>query len=111
MATGRALSRLPSADRHRTRDARNDQGRDASPHGAALVLGNRNTTSPEEVLQRVTSPPPIRRGKVLNIRRQIANGTYEMGDRLDHAIDRLLEVLTHPAEECCLDGHGGVQDL
>ncbi len=106
MATARALSRLPSADRRRARDARNDQGRDASPHGAALVLGNRNTTSPEEALKRIASLPPIRQSKVLNLRRQIADGTYDVGDRLDQAIDRLLEVLTGPPEESCLDGRG-----
>jgi hypothetical protein len=106
MATVRALSGLPSADRRRARDAKNDQGRDASPHGAAPVLGNRNTTSPEEALKKIASLPPLRRGKVLDIRRQIADGTYEVGDRLDQAIDRLLELLTGPPEESCLDGHG-----
>jgi hypothetical protein len=71
-----------------------------------LVLGNRNTTSHEEALKRITSLPPIRQGKVLDIRRRIAAGTYEVGDRLDRAIDRLLEVLTGPPQESCPDGHG-----
>jgi anti-sigma28 factor (negative regulator of flagellin synthesis) len=107
MATVRALSRLLSADRRRAQDARNDQGRDASPHGAVLVLGNRNTTSQEEALKRIASLPALRQGKVLDIRRQITDGTYEVGDRLDQAINCLLEVLTGSPEESRLDGHGG----
>lgn len=107
MATVKALSRLPFADRRRARDARTDRGRDAAPHGAVLVLGNGNTMSQEEALKRIASLPPSQRGKVLDIRRQIADGTYEVEDRLDQAIDRLLELLTRPPEESCRDGHGG----
>jgi hypothetical protein len=70
------------------------------------ILENMNRTPWEEVLKRIASSPHIRRGKVTNIRRQIAKGTYEVGDRLDGAIDRLLEVLTDPSEESCLDGDG-----
>ncbi len=94
MARARALSRLPSADRRRSQDARNDQGCYASPHGAVSILENWSTTSHEEALQRIASLPPIRQGKVLDIRRQIADGTYEVADRLDKAIDRVLEALT-----------------
>lgn len=93
MARVRALSGLPSAGRRRSRDARYDQGCDASPHGAVLVLGNRNTTFQEEALKRIASLPPIRQGKVLDIRRQIADGTYELAERLDRAINRVLEAL------------------
>lgn len=107
MATVRTLSGLPSAGRRSARDARNDQGRDASPHGAVLVLGDGNTLSQEEALKRIASLPPIQRGRVLDIRRQITDGTYEMEHRLDQAMDRLLEVLTGPPGEACLDGHGG----
>ncbi len=94
MATVRALSGLPSADRRRARDARNDRGREAAPHGAVLVLGNGNTMSQEEALKRIASLPPSQRGKVLDIRRQIADGTYEVAERLDKIINRLLKALT-----------------
>ncbi len=94
MARVQALSRLPSADRRRARDARNDQGCYASPHGAVSILGNRSTTFQEEALKRIASLSPIRQGKVLDIRRQIADGTYELADRLDQAIERVLEALT-----------------
>jgi anti-sigma28 factor (negative regulator of flagellin synthesis) len=94
MAEVQALSRLPSVDRRRPLDTRNDREQDASPNGEALILANRNTTSQEEALQRIASLPPLRQGKVLDIRRQIAQGTYEVANRLDKAMDRVLEALT-----------------
>jgi hypothetical protein len=58
------------------------------------ILDNMNTTPREEVLKRIAFLPHMRRGKVLDIRRQIMDGTYEVADRLDKAIDRVLEALT-----------------
>jgi hypothetical protein len=45
-------------------------------------------------LKRIASLPPIGQGKVLDIRRQIAEGTYDVGDRLDKAMDRVLVAIT-----------------
>jgi anti-sigma28 factor (negative regulator of flagellin synthesis) len=59
-----------------------------------LTLANRNTTSQEEALKRIASLPPTRRNKVRDIRRQIAAGTYKVGERLDGAMNRVLETLT-----------------
>jgi hypothetical protein len=53
-----------------------------------------NTTPHEEALKRIAFLPPIRQCKVLDIRRQIMDGTYDMADRLDKAMDRVLEALT-----------------
>ena len=58
------------------------------------ILENLNTTPQEEVLQRIASLPRTRRDKVLDIRRQLTEGTYEVADRLDRAIDRVLEAIT-----------------
>jgi len=58
------------------------------------ILENMNTTPQEEALRRITSLPDIRRDKVLDIRRQLREGTYEVADRLDEAIDRVLEAIT-----------------
>jgi hypothetical protein len=58
------------------------------------ILENLNTTPQEEVLKRITSLPPNRHGKVLDIRRQIADGTYEVADRLHTVIERILEAST-----------------
>jgi len=58
------------------------------------ILENMNTTPQEKVLERITSLPDVRRGKVLYIRSRIAEGTYEVADRLDQVIDRVREALT-----------------
>jgi anti-sigma28 factor (negative regulator of flagellin synthesis) len=58
------------------------------------ILETMNTTPPEEVLKRITSLPSNRQGKVLDLRRQIAEGTYEVAARLDTVIDRVLETIT-----------------
>jgi hypothetical protein len=94
MAQVSALSQFPSVDRRRAQDTRNDQGRDVSPNGDVLVLGNRHAASQEEALKRIASLPPNRQGKVLGIRHQIANDSYEVADRLDKVIDRILEAIT-----------------
>ncbi|MGE5294744.1 MAG: hypothetical protein ACM3VT_07935 [Solirubrobacterales bacterium] len=53
-----------------------------------------NVTPQEEVLKRIAFLPRIRRDKVLDVRRQLAEGTYEVADRMDRAIDRLSEAIT-----------------
>jgi anti-sigma28 factor (negative regulator of flagellin synthesis) len=80
MATIAAATELQPTDRRRSQNAANNRGRDATPQ--------------EEVLMRITSVPGIRRDKVLDIRRQLTEGTYEVADRLDRAIDRVLEAIT-----------------
>ena len=81
-------------DPRRPQDAKNAQGCDAAPMGDPLmeqILENRDMTPPEEVLKRIASLPDIRRRKVLDIRRQLREGTYEVAGRLDRAMDRVLE--------------------
>jgi len=96
MARIAALMELRPTDRRRPQDARYDQGCDTSPDGDVLehILEKMNTTPPEEVWKRITSLPPNRQGKVLDLRRQIADGTYEVAARLDTVIDRVLEAIT-----------------
>jgi hypothetical protein len=97
MARTAALMELRPTDRRKPQDGRYDQGCDTSPDGEVLmehILENMNTTPPEEVLKRITSLPPNRRRKVLDIRRQLTEGTYEVASRLDRAIDRVLEAIT-----------------
>ena len=47
----------------------------------------------EQLLKRIASLPEIRRGKVLNICRQIRQGDYSVENRLDRTIDRVLEMI------------------
>ena len=97
MARIAAVMELQPTDRRRSQDARNHQGRDAPLNDDVSMeqtLGNMSATPWDEELKRIASLTDIRRGKVLNIRRQISEGTYEVGDRLDGAIDRILEAIT-----------------
>jgi hypothetical protein len=97
MARITALVELHPADHRRSRDAGNDRGHDTSPDGDVLmehILENVNPAHQDEALKRIASLPDIRRGKVLNIRRQLMEGTYELADRLDGAMDRVLEAIT-----------------
>jgi anti-sigma28 factor (negative regulator of flagellin synthesis) len=90
------MERQP-ADRRRSRDARNDQGPEATPHGDALaeqVLENVDIVPREGELKKIASLSRTRQDKVLDIRRQIAAGTYKVGARLEGAMDRVLEALT-----------------
>jgi len=94
MARIAAVTELQPAGRRKSLEARNDQGCPTSPNGDVLmdqIVEDLNTTSPEEVLKRIASLPDIRRGKVLSIRRQITEETYEVAGRLDRAMDRVLE--------------------
>ncbi len=107
MARIAALVELQPADRRRSQEARNAQGRDASPNGDVLmeqILENMNTAPWEEVLRKIASLPRTRQDKVLDIRRQLTEGTYEIEDRLDGAVDGVLEAITCPSERRYLDG-------
>ena len=55
------------------------------------ILENINATPIGRVLKRIGSLPEVRKGKVLNLRRQITEGTYDARDHLDAALDRVLE--------------------
>lgn len=97
MARTAAVIEPQPTDRRKSRDARNDRERDTSPNGDVLmaqIRENMNTTPREEVLKRIASLPDIRRGKVLDIRRQLTEGTYEVMGRLDKAMDRVLKAIT-----------------
>ena len=94
MATITAVTELQLTDRCISQNAGNDQECDISPNGDVFmeqILENINTTPHEEVVKRIASLSDIRRYKVLDIRRQLTEGTYEVADRLDRAIERVLE--------------------
>jgi anti-sigma28 factor (negative regulator of flagellin synthesis) len=107
MATLVEMPELQSTDRRKSQDAGNNQGRDASPNddvSMEQMLENMSSTPWEDVLKRIACSPDIRRGKVLSIRRQITEGTYEIEDQLDGAMDGVLEAITCPSEKPCFDG-------
>ena len=58
------------------------------------ILENINSTPIGQVLKKIASLPEIRQRKVLNVRRQLTSGEYDLSERLDLALDRVLEDLT-----------------
>lgn len=58
------------------------------------ILENLNTTPIGQVLKTIASLPELRRQKVLHVRQQITEGRYNLSERLDIALDRVLEDLT-----------------
>ncbi len=94
MATLVERPELQSTDRCKSQDTGNSQGRDASANNDGLmkqILRDLSTTPQEEVLKKIASLPRARQDKVLDIRRQLTEGTYKVPDRLDWAIDRVVE--------------------
>jgi len=58
------------------------------------ILDNINTTPIGQVLRKIASLPEIRREKVLDVRRKLTEGKYDLNGRLDVALDKVLEYLT-----------------
>jgi hypothetical protein len=58
------------------------------------ILENINTTPIGKVLKKIASLPEVRREKVLDIRQQLTEGKYDLSERLDVALDRVLDELT-----------------
>ena len=58
------------------------------------ILDNINTTPIGQVLRKIASLPEVRREKVLDVRRQLTEGKYDLDERLDVALDKVLAYLT-----------------
>jgi hypothetical protein len=58
------------------------------------ILENLNTTPIGQVLKRIALLPEVRQQKVLDVRRQLTEGNYDLSSRLDVALDKVLEDLT-----------------
>ena len=57
------------------------------------ILENINTTPIGQVLKKIASLPEVRMKKVLNVRRQLTEGKYNLNERLDVALDKVLDDL------------------
>jgi hypothetical protein len=73
-----------------------DQGPDVPDKDLLMerILDGLRATPKGEVLKRIAALPDIRRGKVVNIRRQLAVGNYKVAGRLNRVMDRLLAIIT-----------------
>jgi len=58
------------------------------------ILQNIHTTPIGQLLRKIASLPEVRQEKILDVRRQLTEGNYDLNERLDVAIDRVLEKLT-----------------
>lgn len=58
------------------------------------ILENLNSTPLGQVLKKIASLPEIRKNKVLHVRRQLTEGRYNLSERLEIALDKVLEELT-----------------
>ena len=58
------------------------------------ILENINHTPIGLVLKKIASLPEVRKDKVLDVRKRISQGSYDISDRLDEALDKVLEDLT-----------------
>ncbi len=58
------------------------------------ILENINTTPIGQVLKKIACLPEVRKEKVLDVRQQINKGEYNLNERLNVALDRVLEDLT-----------------
>lgn len=58
------------------------------------ILENINNTPIGQVLKKLASLPEVRREKVLRVRQQLNDNIYDLNDRLDIALDKVLEELT-----------------
>jgi anti-sigma28 factor (negative regulator of flagellin synthesis) len=57
------------------------------------ILDNIHNTPLGQVLKRIAALPEVRQQKVLQLRRQITEGRYELTERLEVALDKVLEDL------------------
>jgi hypothetical protein len=58
------------------------------------ILENLDTTPIGKVLKRIALLPEVRKQKILDVRRQLTEGKYDLSKRLDVTIDKVLEDLT-----------------
>lgn len=58
------------------------------------ILENISNTPIGQVLKSIAALPEMRRDKVMRLRRQIHEGCYDLTERLDVAVDKVLEDLT-----------------
>jgi len=58
------------------------------------IINNLNHTPVGQVLKKLASLPEMRKQKVLYIRQQLTSGSYDLGERIDVVLDKVLEDLT-----------------
>ena len=57
------------------------------------ILGNMNGTPLGQVLKKIAVMPEVRKQKVLKVRQQLTEGRYNLSERLDLALEKVLDDL------------------
>jgi hypothetical protein len=57
------------------------------------ILDNMNSTPLGQVLKKIAVMPEVRKQKVLKVRRQLTEGKYNLTERLDLALEKVLDDL------------------
>jgi hypothetical protein len=57
------------------------------------ILDNMNGTPLGQVLKKIAVMPEVRKQKVLKVRRQLTEGRYNLTERLDLALEKVLDDL------------------
>ena len=55
------------------------------------ILENINNTPIGQVLSKIAALPDTRRGKILDVRHQLVRGEYDLNERLDVVLEKVLE--------------------
>jgi hypothetical protein len=55
------------------------------------ILENLNSTPIGQVLKKITALPELRKKKVLDVRKRISQGQYDLNERLDMALEKVLK--------------------
>ncbi|MDD5326247.1 MAG: flagellar biosynthesis anti-sigma factor FlgM [Phycisphaerae bacterium] len=91
---------MPSFDSKNRFEERNQQFDSAGENLVAeqdllmeQILENINATPVGQVLKKIASLPEVRKEKVLDVRERISKGRYKLNERLDVALDKVLEDL------------------
>ena len=58
------------------------------------IIDNLNNTPVGQVLKKLAALPEVSRQKVMNMRQQLTSGGYDLNERLDIVLDKVLEELT-----------------
>lgn len=58
------------------------------------IIDNLNNTPIGQVLKKLAALPEVRQQKILNLRQQLTSGSYDLSERLDVVLDKVLEELT-----------------
>jgi hypothetical protein len=57
------------------------------------IIENINSTPIGQVLKKIAALPEVRKEKVINVRQKLTSGQYDLSDKLDAALDKVLEEL------------------